>query len=363
MPAPFQGRHGLVLADGAEVQEDEGLAGELGLEGAHQDVVNERALAASRHAGDRGDGAQWDADVDALEAVLGQETRRCALCGAEFVPDSPLQDHCSISCRRKVSDRKRAQDPKRKAWWRKWKDAHTDVLRAAYQEKARREREAKRAWREMYPGAHLPSTADAVRARGLCARCRAAPPIPGKTVCRPCADRDIAKTAARYAQHKAAGLCIQCGTRVVGGGVLCPACSDRPCRTEAAMVRRCRELGAKGEHNFEAWHARFALFGYRCAWCGKAVARPHRDHVIPLAKGGTNWAANIVPSCGACNISKSDRHPREFVRSRMSRGLPVTRYALNIAKYLQITASEAARPARCPQSRESEFSDPKSEGA
>src|SRR6476646_4725062 len=48
------------------------LAGELGLERAHEDVVHERALAAARDTGDGSDGTQRDAKIDALEVVLAR---------------------------------------------------------------------------------------------------------------------------------------------------------------------------------------------------------------------------------------------------------------------------------------------------
>lgn len=54
----------------------------------------------------------------------------------------------------------------------------------------------------------------------------------------------------------------------------------------------------------------------RCHYCGCKSARLTFDHIIPLAKGGTHSADNLVMACGPCNSSKSDRDPIEFAKTR-----------------------------------------------
>lgn len=46
--------------------------------------------------------------------------------------------------------------------------------------------------------------------------------------------------------------------------------------------------------------------GFRCQYCGgRAPAVPLVvDHVVPVARGGTNAAANLVTACFACNAGK-----------------------------------------------------------
>lgn len=52
----------------------------------------------------------------------------------------------------------------------------------------------------------------------------------------------------------------------------------------------------------------------RCWWCSKKLKGKYEiDHVIPLAKGGTNNARNIVLSCPKCNRSKGAKLPQEFM--------------------------------------------------
>lgn len=47
----------------------------------------------------------------------------------------------------------------------------------------------------------------------------------------------------------------------------------------------------------------------RCRYCGKYIENGHIDHVIPLSKGGTDTADNLVWSCSGCNLSKGDNLP------------------------------------------------------
>lgn len=55
----------------------------------------------------------------------------------------------------------------------------------------------------------------------------------------------------------------------------------------------------------------------RCAhpWCRKKLrGKGHKDHRIPLTKGGTNWPWNIQLLCNFCNISKHNRSPEDYAR-------------------------------------------------
>lgn len=79
-------------------------------------------------------------------------------------------------------------------------------------------------------------------------------------------------------------------------------------------ARRARELGAPGEFTREEWLEKLRLYGRLCAWCGEYITGViHRDHVIPLSKGGSNYIENIVPSCATCNLRKSAKMPEEFL--------------------------------------------------
>jgi 5-methylcytosine-specific restriction endonuclease McrA len=53
-----------------------------------------------------------------------------------------------------------------------------------------------------------------------------------------------------------------------------------------------------------------------CAACGIVMAKWHVDHIMPLALGGAHEINNLQLLCPPCNLSKSSKHPAEFMRSR-----------------------------------------------
>lgn len=51
----------------------------------------------------------------------------------------------------------------------------------------------------------------------------------------------------------------------------------------------------------------------RCYWCGKKLGKSyHVDHIVPIARGGSNAPENIVIACPPCNLSKNDSLPHEW---------------------------------------------------
>jgi 5-methylcytosine-specific restriction endonuclease McrA len=69
--------------------------------------------------------------------------------------------------------------------------------------------------------------------------------------------------------------------------------------------RRARHKEAEGRASGEAIAARIAFYGGRCWMCGEDADT--LDHVIPLARGGSNWPANLRPACRRCNRQKGTR--------------------------------------------------------
>ena len=61
-----------------------------------------------------------------------------------------------------------------------------------------------------------------------------------------------------------------------------------------------------------AWAAMQAKHGHRCYYCGEPSRVFHREHKIPLARGGANNAANIAPACALCNLRKGILTDEEF---------------------------------------------------
>lgn len=77
--------------------------------------------------------------------------------------------------------------------------------------------------------------------------------------------------------------------------------------------RRARKKAAEGCYTRQDVAAQYLRQQGTCYWCGKKVGRDyHVDHVIPLARGGSNGPENLVISCGPCNTSKGAKLPHEW---------------------------------------------------
>ncbi len=80
---------------------------------------------------------------------------------------------------------------------------------------------------------------------------------------------------------------------------------------------RARKKAANGFHTVDdVQRIRKSQRG-RCAICSvKCLSNAHLDHIIPLAKGGSNWPNNLQLLCARCNCTKHARDQIEFMRSR-----------------------------------------------
>ena len=80
----------------------------------------------------------------------------------------------------------------------------------------------------------------------------------------------------------------------------------RVSRVRRQARRRARLAKADGVFTKEQFEARWNLYGGSCWMCGGRA--DSMDHVIPLARGGSNWPANLRPACRSCNSRKGARH-------------------------------------------------------
>lgn len=78
--------------------------------------------------------------------------------------------------------------------------------------------------------------------------------------------------------------------------------------TQAA--RRALKLGAPVcDLTRKQWDAIKAAFEQRCVYCGQQPGSLTQDHLIPLTRGGSHTASNVVPACRPCNSRKHDGPP------------------------------------------------------
>lgn len=49
-----------------------------------------------------------------------------------------------------------------------------------------------------------------------------------------------------------------------------------------------------------------------CAYCGKKDDNLHREHVVPLSRGGRHSIGNLLPACAGCNLSKHSSFVAEW---------------------------------------------------
>jgi 5-methylcytosine-specific restriction endonuclease McrA len=101
-------------------------------------------------------------------------------------------------------------------------------------------------------------------------------------------------------------------------GYSCPECRNRRTKERGKYQRKLRELMMRGSHTESEWLFQIARQMDLCFYCSTSLRDEHgrwrgtRDHLTPLAKGGTDYIENIVAACGACNSKKGNRTLGEY---------------------------------------------------
>lgn len=165
--------------------------------------------------------------------------------------------------------------------------------------------------------------------------------------------------------------CAGCGQKFTGARRLCSACSltDRTCagcsrtfrgkvricntcymrnlppaerlalRRRKTNMRRARKLGAQiiGPISRKVYAA--ILAAGPCVYCGTPATSV--DHVRPLARGGLEIEANLVPACDRCNSGKRDRLLTEWRPERVARAVACS--PIVAAEWAVLTAGGACQ--------------------
>lgn len=107
--------------------------------------------------------------------------------------------------------------------------------------------------------------------------------------------------------------------------------SDNPEQHRANCANReARLKGAEGEYTADQWLELLELCDYKCLACVvndedlEEDIELHRDHIVPLSEGGSNWITNIQPLCQRHNSEKHTQtidyrpdHVKQWAEERM----------------------------------------------
>lgn len=128
----------------------------------------------------------------------------------------------------------------------------------------------------------------------------------------------IKRTAARL------GVCAATVSRFLRrhGFVFVPCSYEK--RRAYNRNQRAQALGAEGSHTADDTARLYKEQHGRCTYCGNRIFMRVRrgyyaDHVVSIARGGSNWPANLALCCGHCSSSKGAMPVEEF-RLRLGRG-------------------------------------------
>lgn len=81
-----------------------------------------------------------------------------------------------------------------------------------------------------------------------------------------------------------------------------------------AHYSRARRIAGRpnGRWTAKQWLALVAACGSVCYWCHEFTDHPSPDHLVPLARLGTNGIKNIVVSCPRCQSRRQDKTEAEY---------------------------------------------------
>ncbi|GGF39317.1 HNH endonuclease [Williamsia phyllosphaerae] len=74
----------------------------------------------------------------------------------------------------------------------------------------------------------------------------------------------------------------------------------------------------KGTHTRKEWVDLLRSVQGICHYCGELALPPTKDHMIPVALGGTSAIENIAVSCEPCNWSKGALTAEQFMARRVA---------------------------------------------
>ncbi len=82
--------------------------------------------------------------------------------------------------------------------------------------------------------------------------------------------------------------------------------------------RYALKMAAPGKHTAEDIVSILKAQKYRCAYCRTKLnggRQTHVDHIVALARGGSNDKSNLQMLCDRCNCSKNSQDPIDYAQS------------------------------------------------
>lgn len=226
-------------------------------------------------------------------------TKHCTKCGLEFPATSecfPVQKRgkygLSARCRACTAEAKRA-----------WRKANPDKVKKHKSELQKRHRASANARSRRYAERH-PEVIKAISCSEA-SRKRA---------------RDYYHANRPAVLVKARNYRYQNQSKISASGKVYRATHSAIVRANgkaSVARRRARQRMADGKYTRADLHRIYEEQEGRCFYCGIPLFWDipydiHADHVMPLKRGGSNKASNIVLACAPCNLSKTDKTVAEW---------------------------------------------------
>lgn len=103
------------------------------------------------------------------------------------------------------------------------------------------------------------------------------------------------------------------GKRRVAGlarhGMAVPVHVDDGQRIRSARMSAARK---RGEHTKEQWEKLVSFHDGKCCICGSAETMMVKDHILSVARGGSDSIDNLQPLCWKCNIAKGSQDDTDY---------------------------------------------------